>query len=236
LILSSLVGTLSSSYQHSRPAQTHSDDQESSTLYPRSDKVFTQLNTWLHECVTNHGECNIKYDPHFTPTRLIDVGRSGTSPRLVLTRVSRGDYAKYLTLSHRWGSSMPEAATTKTTTLTTRLSKLPIRSLPRTFQHAIIATRKLKFQYLWIDSLCIVQDSPADWQQESALMGKVYSHCFCMLAAAASLDCTGGLFPLRSELPILPAIDLDGGSTSRLVLLKRAYRGSGGKIFSKAAS
>jgi hypothetical protein len=120
---------------------------------------------------------------------------------------------------------MPDTAITTTKTIAKRLSRLPIKSLPRTFQDAIIATRKLKSQYLWVDSLCILQDSPSDWQQESARMGKVYSHSFCMIAAAASPDSNGGIFPLRSELPILGAAD--PVMPSRLVVLKKSFTSSG---------
>lgn len=49
-------------------------------------------------------------------------------------------------------------------------------------------------KYLWIDSLCIVQDSQDDWRRESALMNKVYRHSFCNIAAAASVNSHGGCF------------------------------------------
>ncbi|KAK4443766.1 hypothetical protein QBC34DRAFT_262980, partial [Podospora aff. communis PSN243] len=57
------------------------------------------------------------------------------------------------------------------------LRGIPVDSLPRTFQHAIAVVRSLGMQYLWIDSLCIVQDSGgADWEVESSLMASVYGY------------------------------------------------------------
>jgi hypothetical protein len=48
-------------------------------------------------------------------------------------------------------------------------------NLPKTFQDAIIVTRKLGVQYLWVDSLCITQDDEDDWNRESRLMEKVFA-------------------------------------------------------------
>ncbi|KAF2434552.1 heterokaryon incompatibility, partial [Tothia fuscella] len=52
--------------------------------------------------------------------------------------------------------------------------------------------------YLWIDSLCIVQDSTSDWQQESSIMGKVYSSAYCSIAAVGAKNGNEGLFSDRN--------------------------------------
>ena len=70
-------------------------------------------------------------------------------------------------------------------------------SLPKTFQDAVYVTRKFGIQYLWIDSLCIIQDSKEDWDLESSLMTFVYGGCLLNIAAASSNDCTGGIFQNR---------------------------------------
>ncbi|EXK30603.1 hypothetical protein FOMG_13387 [Fusarium oxysporum f. sp. melonis 26406] len=62
------------------------------------------------------------------------------------------------------------------------------------------ATRNLGFRYLWIDSVCIVQDDEEDWAREATLMYKVYANAECNLAAAASRDSSGGLFFKRTGL------------------------------------
>lgn len=68
-----------------------------------------------------------------------------------------------------------------------------ISSLPLAFQHAIQLTRRLGYQYLWIDALCIIQDSQEGWLHEALLMSVVYSHSQLNLAATASTDGQGGL-------------------------------------------
>lgn len=199
------------------------DEFESSTLYPRSEGIFTMVDSWLNTCAESHTQCSVVYDAKFKPTRLLDVGSRGISPKIVETAEYQQIGINYLTLSHCWGSVMPESAKTTTATLSKRLVRIRTRTLPRTFRDAIVFTRRLGIQYLWIDSLCIIQNSPEDWQRESALMGKTYSHCFCMLAAAASDHCNGGLFARRADLPIISSAKNFKGQRTPFVLLRDEY-------------
>ena len=77
---------------------------------------------------------------------------------------------------------------------------MALAELPLTFQHAIEVTRRLKKQYIWIDSLCIYQDQDdkSDWLIESQLMHKVYTRCYLNIAATGAKDGTEGLFATRS--------------------------------------
>lgn len=45
---------------------------------------------------------------------------------------------------------------------------------------------KLGLQYIWIDSLCIVQDDKSDWSIEAAKMGEIYRNAHITIAAASS--------------------------------------------------
>ena len=65
--------------------------------------------------------------------------------------------------------------------------------LPRRFQDAIAISRRLGVRYLWIDSLCILQNCPNDWRRESAKTQHVYSNAYVTLAADGSRDSSGGL-------------------------------------------
>ena len=55
-------------------------------------------------------------------------------------------------------------------------------------------TRELGLKYLWIDSLCIIQDSPSDWESEAATMDDVYSDSFLTIIAASAPDGSTGCF------------------------------------------
>lgn len=76
--------------------------------------------------------------------------------------------------------------------------------LPRTFREAIALTRAMRVDYLWIDSLCIVQDDKDDWERECVTMGQLYERALLVLAAAGSSDSTQGLLdiPRHPELSI----------------------------------
>ncbi|CZR67745.1 uncharacterized protein PAC_17644 [Phialocephala subalpina] len=106
------------------------------------------------------------------PTRLLDVSNPDH------LRVIETDHLPastiYLTLSHRWGSGHSMSLTTKTYDAFSKST--PLSLLPRTFRETIELTRLLGVHYLWIDSLCIIQDSQEDWLHESSMMGEVYAH------------------------------------------------------------
>jgi Heterokaryon incompatibility protein (HET) len=76
--------------------------------------------------------------------------------------------------------------------------------LPRTFQDAVQVTRDLLIRYLWIDSLCIIQDSETDWIQEAATMADVYRHSWCNIAATKAKDGRDGCFGRRDIRSVIP--------------------------------
>ncbi|CZR60247.1 uncharacterized protein PAC_10143 [Phialocephala subalpina] len=121
----------------------------------------------------------------------IDLGSPGSSaqPKLLLTR---GQLGQYVALSHCWGGDIP--CKTMTALVDDYLQGLP--PLPHSFRDAIRITKELGFRYLWIDSLCIIQDSVEDWQQESALMRDVYRNAAITISASASKDSHGGMLNL----------------------------------------
>jgi hypothetical protein len=83
--------------------------------------------------------------------------------------------ADYLTLSYCWGGASPLVLTTENSK--TLMKRIEINQLPKTVGDAITVIIGLKYQYLWVDSLCILQDSEDDWKDESAKMGHIYSNC-----------------------------------------------------------
>lgn len=109
-----------------------------------------------------------------------------------------------MTLSHCWGGSCVLKLTT--TNLETLRQGLPKRVLPKTFQHAFSVTRKLGCTLIWIESLCILQDSVQDWRKESSAMSDVYANAVCNIAATGSSNPHEGLFRDRDPLVVEPCI------------------------------
>jgi hypothetical protein len=166
--------------------------------------------TWFLNC--KHGQyhdvqsCHFKPKPAWLPTRLVDIGRSWDknwklieSESIIKESIPAPDY---LTLSYRWGGD-EEYRLTSSTLVDFRRGQ-PKEDLPLTFRDLIKVARRFGIRYLWIDRLCIMQDSASDWQHEARLMSDVYANAACNIAAAAAADPNGGLFRAREISKSLP--------------------------------
>ncbi|KAJ4990263.1 heterokaryon incompatibility protein [Stagonosporopsis vannaccii] len=170
---------------------------------------------WLKEC-----RCYASLPRFFYPTRLLSLssvkasiaknGNSTSSPhgsqavvRLIETATwSRADhkspsfkegYKQYVTLSHCWGGLVSHRLLRSN--YNDFIHGIPVGDLPKTFQDAIYFAASLDdVEYIWIDSLCIIQEDADDWHKEAAVMGRVYSETYLNLSATAAVNSTGGLF------------------------------------------
>ena len=101
-----------------------------------------------------------------------------------------------MTLSHCWGTA--EFLTLRESRKDDMKERIVWSSLPKTFQDAVTVTMWFKVKYLWIDSLCIIQDSHEDWQRESENMKHIYKKSYLTIAATNAIDAVGGLFVDRN--------------------------------------
>jgi hypothetical protein len=115
------------------------------------------------------------------PTRLVDVGCAEDQYRVRLIETSteapairdaNPSRARYVALSHCWGASRPACLTTAAT-LETNKTQIAWELLSKTFQDAIMLTRELDVRYIWIDSICIIQNDDEDWAKEAGQMQQV---------------------------------------------------------------
>ena len=164
------------------------------------------LMNWLNKCDTSHAclhdSGRLEQGRSSLPTRLIDVGNDphASHVRLVLSQDLSPGF-RYLTLSHSWGSS--EVAMTVQLTMKNKssfMTSIGVETLPRTFADTILLARHLGVCYLWIDSLCIVQDDEMDWKTEAAKMAEVYANAYVNVAATASSNSSQGLFRDRNPM------------------------------------
>ncbi|KAK5997628.1 hypothetical protein PT974_02992 [Cladobotryum mycophilum] len=180
-----------------------------------SEKSMGQIRTWLRDCDSSHTSC--MYTPNTPlPKRVLEVtldAQGNTATRLVQDLDLR---EKYACLSHRWGPSTLLCRTTKET-LEAHLLSVPWSKLPKSFQDAATVTYQLGIKYIWIDSLCIVQDDTADWLDQAAQMCDIYSNAYVTLAAAWSDDSATGLFRTSTAYTIKPPAHLGRGAPSYLI-------------------
>ena len=157
---------------------------------------------WVSECLGAHPGCSVIDGRATLPTRILDLEPSSSSDdvRLVMTNGATG---QYLTLSHVWGQT--QLIRTTLSTLSQHLESIPLNNLPPTFKDAVAVGRSLGIRNLWIDSLCIIQDSREDWVAESGKMGEYYRNSLFTIAAVSATDSKVGCFMDRNSLSTTPS-------------------------------
>jgi hypothetical protein len=131
------------------------------------------------------------------PTRLIDVGRDG-SEIVRLYETKKTDSFKYIAVSHPWGKKPPYFCTFQKD-VEKHKKGINFADLTLTFRHAVETTRQLGLQYLWIDSICIIQGPDGDFEQEAAHMENVFSSAYCVLAASSAEGQSDGFLNARDS-------------------------------------
>ncbi|PQE20226.1 heterokaryon incompatibility protein [Rutstroemia sp. NJR-2017a BBW] len=150
------------------------------------------IKQWLDTCCSKH-KCadNVPGKP-FLPTRLVYT--KGSTPRLCLAVDILGS-SKYATLSHccKFKDKMRS-------NIDRFKKEIPSAALTQTFKDAIEVAQALGIDYIWIDSLCIIQDKDSDdWAVESAQMSDVYGNSYLNIAATCAPDGRHGLFQVDKE-------------------------------------
>ncbi|KAF2806746.1 HET-domain-containing protein, partial [Mytilinidion resinicola] len=170
------------------------------------------MKKWIGRCIKDHPECCPNSRPQkWYPSRLLDVGSSSESqspmnPTEAKFRVhdtkNQETLGHYMTVSHRWGDKQPISLTQNSAA--DLKGGMLVSELPKTFADAVKVAWELGIRYIWIDSLCIYQDSEHEWQSESAKMGLVYKNSWLNIAAIDSSDCNGGCFFQRDKRLVEP--------------------------------
>ena len=163
--------------------------------------VLRLARQWLDKCKGGH-KCeqpSLLRESSYYPSRLIKVGRNDQDPQLVLRENNNNLHGPYAALSHCWGGVIDFLMLNADLVDKFRQS-IPFESLPASFQDAIVACRHLGIQYIWIDSLCILQrgrGAREDWLAHANEMHRIYANCELNLAIDAASNPHGGAFRSR---------------------------------------
>lgn len=183
--LGSLVVDVISSSNESRQLLSAMANLEPTTP---SSSTWELFRTRLQACDNGHAECKRPTTRNLAqlPGLLIDVQSVDTIKVIetsTLLSEEQSALPKYATLSHCWGETHEPQLNTRTSD---RLRKgIAIKDLPKLFHDTVILVKKLGIPYLWIDSLCIQQDSADDRHREASKMGSVYYNANLYVAASA---------------------------------------------------
>lgn len=199
------------------PAAAEQVSHESSrlrwSLYTVSDAAIDLISAWLQQCTNGHEICQKNFSDH-VPSRLLDPdgGLDAADIRLVLA--SDIGAQPYVTLSYTWGTST-------TVSLTEDLieafqTSIPVMTLPKPIRDAIKVCRMLQVRFLWVDALCIIQNSSRDFAQEVSQMGSIHGNSLLTIAASDTADCNKGFLVARYPLQTEDCQILDDGENIEL--------------------
>lgn len=167
-------------------------------LLPNSELSYSRARKYLRDCSANHTKCR-EFNLSHMPTRLLEVVTRPNSPNpdephLIVRLVSNPPPAPYATLSYCWGGDQPGKTTKRNVGTYSR--NIPLDVLPLTIIDALTVTHGVGMKYLWVDALCIVQDSDQDKMNEISNMHLIYRGAFLTIAAGvASTSLDGFLRP-----------------------------------------
>ncbi|UKZ94767.1 uncharacterized protein TrAFT101_009621 [Trichoderma asperellum] len=164
---------------------------------PSFESRLNAISKWLSDCDCHHTRC--VETPSVRPRRLLDLEEAERTKRirLIETSASVGTDVRYATLSHCWGpkTSKPPLKTTLEN-ITHHYKGISLDDLNLNFRDAVVIAIKLGVQYIWIDSLCIIQDDYSDWETEAEKMADIYRQSYINIAASAAHDAHGGIVDL----------------------------------------
>lgn len=151
-----------------------------------------QAKVWIEECLHEHDEC-----PGFAeatlPSRVIEIL---DEENLVLRKnLDEKQKGSYTALSYCWGG--PQDFATTTETISRNLQGFKVNEMAQSLQDGVSITRKLGLRYLWVDAMCIIQDSTEDKEREIPKMASYYSNSYVTLCAAAPEKATEGFLQTR---------------------------------------
>ncbi|KFY54463.1 hypothetical protein V496_07254 [Pseudogymnoascus sp. VKM F-4515 (FW-2607)] len=159
---------------------------------------------WMQTC-NSHPHC--KPAGGFCPTRLINVA-DPDNPRVELREeIILGTGFHYATLSYVWGHVHPYVL--EVANLQDLRKGLDITKLSKTILDAMRVAAQLGMNYIWIDALCIVQNSPEDMSEELPQMANIYrSSALTVFAASSNSQDNGFLNPPSGLHNIYPPVTI----------------------------
>ena len=189
------------------------------------------MKSWISDCLLQHRKCS-PTALSVLPDRVLNVDK-GKIPRLHI--IKPGDRGTYAALSHCWGGNVALRLTDDN--LDDLKDGISWESLPKTFQDAVEVCRLLDIRYLWIDSLCIIQTSKLDWDEQGSKMHTVYSQALLVIAADGAANSEEGFLrhPKRNhpslKLPFCPGkkFDRSGSGVDGRQSVHARMKGVGGR-------
>jgi hypothetical protein len=156
------------------------------------EEAYGLVKYWLHECASRH-QCQTAICETELPRRVLQISGTKDSTAIQLVE-SHGMVGTYCALSYCWGPKDKQPLRTVHENYNRHVRGIGLDRLPKTFQDFVLLARGIGIDYVWIDSLCIIQDDEQDWKSQAETMDAVYRNATLVVAAAGAEDSTQGLF------------------------------------------
>ncbi|KAI5358908.1 putative heterokaryon incompatibility [Septoria linicola] len=193
----------------------------------QSEQSVALAQSWLEKCVSNrdgrHTECSRSAKASSLPRRVLDLDSIASTGRVKLvcpydtsdlpeTQYKEHVNDKYITLSHKWEKMVLPVLLDSN--IQDRVDEgLDFATLPETFKQAVVTASWFNVRWLYIDCLCIIQDSHADWVREAASMARYYSEALLCISATYADDARMGCWTRRDpkslSTPLIHAKNTD---------------------------
>ncbi|KAI0099619.1 heterokaryon incompatibility protein-domain-containing protein [Nemania sp. FL0031] len=168
------------------------------------------ISSWLQNCLENHTSCRYpvsslrEANRRAVPKRLVRIKKlEGQQLRLSLQDTdSINELPPFAALSYCWGGAQTFACTQSNSL--ELASNIPDDRLPATIQDAVTVCSRLSLDYLWVDSICILQDSEMDKAIEIAKIPYIYGGAAVTIAASRARSAWDGF--LNSRAPSLESV------------------------------
>ena len=163
----------------------------------RSESSLKVADDWLKECTSSHSGCNTGQSDYWIPKRLLDIGSLTTDLVSLKSKAALPENSRYMALSYCWGTTSFFQLSKDSSPML--LDGVSLEEFPKTIQDAIEVTRRLGVRFIWVDSLCMFQDSKGSpsWLDEALQMDKVYAHSYATIAATCARTANEGMFRKR---------------------------------------
>lgn len=167
-------------------------------LEPGSQISLLTLKHHFQECQSQHVDCQNR-NPAFTPTRLLELYYENRKRMLRVMCTSLDfDDSNYVAVSYCWGKE--SHFTTTRANLHRRMNGFSCEDLPATLRDVVLIAERLEIRFLWIDSLCIIQDDMSSKNTEMQMMVDIYKNAIVTISASRAKDISQGILNRRIPL------------------------------------
>ncbi|KAK5734899.1 hypothetical protein LTR17_008532 [Elasticomyces elasticus] len=184
-------------------------------------QILALVKEWFEKCEESHTFCKSMRTKNWRPSRLIHWGATTNDLVVIHEAIRYDENVRYATLSHRW---TPEEQVLRTSNIEDFREGFPLATLKASIRDAVTFADHLGCRYLWVDTLCVIQDDSYDQEKQICQMDKVYSNAVCNIAASDATHSNEGCFFDRRPETQYASVWLGKDTSEQMPHILRSHR------------